>query len=134
VTDDTLAALAAHSATSKARVSVALVFIGGPAADGCCGIQGPHWERLMDEHSRQALDDVTTRLKRLGCHPVATAVETASSFAEAVIRCVDRWHCDAVMVPAKRHPWSGDGLSRRHLSALRQAAPCEVTELSSRLR
>ena len=129
VDDKVMSEVAAYCAHAGAEASVVLALLDGPAAGGCCGIQGPQWERLMEDHARDALEEVKAGLRRLGCHVVAASVETTSSFAEAVNRGVARWDCDVVVVPARRQPWSRDGLSRRQLRELRRTAQREVVEL-----
>jgi hypothetical protein len=120
---------AALSHSAGARLSVVLPVVDAPVPDGCCGIQGQHWQRLMDEDSRVALESAVRRLESLDCRVANAAIEAGDSLADIVQRSVTSWGCDVVAVSLKRRPWSTGGLSRRGLQALRHSVTGAIVEL-----
>jgi hypothetical protein len=127
--DHVLGDAAALSRSAGARLSVVLPVVDAPVPDGCCGIQGQQWQRLMDEESRAALEGAVRRLESLDCPVANAAIEVGDSLADVVQRCLTGWGCDVVAVSPKRRPWSTGGLSRHGLEALRDNVTGAVVEL-----
>jgi nucleotide-binding universal stress UspA family protein len=129
--DATLRRAAQFCRRAGAELSVVLPVVDGPVADGCCGIQGEHWQRLTDEDARRALAHAVRLLDDRGSPAMNVAVEAGASIAEIAQQAAMRWECDLVAVRRKPRPWSG-GLSRRRVKALRRSLDCELIELDGR--
>ena len=127
--DDVLRQSAGLCAESGATLSVVMPIIDATVRDGCCGIQGEQWRRIMDADSREAMRQAVRLLVSLGCPPASATIEVRPSVAEVAQRAAERCACDVVAVGGKRHPWSSGGLSRRQLDKLRQASQSEVVAL-----
>jgi hypothetical protein len=131
--DHVLRPAAALSHRAGARLSVVLPVVNAPIPDGCCGIQGRQWQRMVDEDSRAALRSAVRLLESLECRPVNAALELGDSLASIVQGCVTRWGCDVVAVSPKRRAWSTGGVSRGGLEELRRSVRCAVVELGRRV-
>jgi nucleotide-binding universal stress UspA family protein len=127
--DTMLRDVAAACAELGAKLSVVMPIVDAAIPDGCCGIQGEQWRRLTDEDSRDALRRAVHLLDSLGCPPVDAAIEVGPSVPEIARSAAARCECDVIAVGARRHAWSGGGLSRRQLERLRDAQPREVLVL-----
>jgi nucleotide-binding universal stress UspA family protein len=128
--DDALRRVTALS--EGAKLSVVVPVVETRTAEGCCGIGSSQWERLMDEHSADALRSVVARLESLGRSPAHAEVVAGRSLPEILEQCVAAWDCDAAALSAKRRPWSTRGISRRRMRALRRRLRCECVELGRR--
>ncbi|MEN3280219.1 MAG: hypothetical protein V7607_1359 [Solirubrobacteraceae bacterium] len=113
----------------RADLSLVVPIVDGAVPDGCCGIRGEHWRRLIDEDTRDAARSAARALEGLGCAPVNIAVEIGPSLADIAARTAARYGCDAIAVGRKRRPWSSAGASRRQLNELRAACTQDVVEL-----
>jgi nucleotide-binding universal stress UspA family protein len=129
--DDVLRQAAELSRASGARLSVLLPVVETAVPDGCCGVQGEHWRRLMDEATRDAARHAERVLTALACAPANVAVDVGHSISEIALAAAERLSTDAIAVGRKRYPWSG-GLSRRQLNQLRRAAPGRIVEFEPR--
>lgn len=118
---------------SRAKLTVVLPVVDVRAADGCCGIQGDQWRRLMDEADREAGLRALDVLDRMGCRPQHVAVEVGPSLPQIAQRAAERAGCDTIAVGRRRWPWSS-GLSRRRLAKLRAGTMLPVLELPRRER
>jgi hypothetical protein len=98
--------------------------------NGCCGIQGEHWRRLIDDDIRDAAQRAVRALQGLGCAPVNIAVEVGPSLADIAARTAARYGCDVIAVGQKRRPWSSAGASLRQVNELRAACTQDVVELA----
>jgi nucleotide-binding universal stress UspA family protein len=127
--DEVLREAAKLCSDSSAELSVLLPFVDAPVPDGCCGIQGEHWRRLMDEQTRDAADRAERLLTAWGCPPVNVAIQTGTSIRDIALRAATRYGCDVVAVGRRRRRWSFGGLPRRELKELHRAAPERVLEL-----
>ena len=115
---------------SGAELSVVVPVIDAPVPDGCCGIQGEHWRRLMDEETQDAAERAERLLRGWGCPPANLVVDVGASVGDVVSRAAHRFGCDVVAVGRKRRRWSTRGLSRRERRALNRATPGTVLELA----
>jgi nucleotide-binding universal stress UspA family protein len=115
---------------SGADLSVVLPVIDARLPDGCCGIQGEHWRRLMNEETRDAAERAERLLEGWGRPPSNLVVEVGASVSDVVSRAAERLGCDVVAVSRKRRRWSTSGLPRRELQALDRATPGTVLELA----
>lgn len=127
--DDVLRQAAALCRASRASLSVVLPIVDGAIPDGCCGIQGDHWRRMMDEADREAELRAVSLLDRMGCRPQGIAVEAGPSLPQILQCAAERTGCDTIAVGRKRWPWSTSGLSRRQLTKLRAGTTLPVLEL-----
>ena len=114
---------------SGALISVVLPVVDGPLPKGCCGVQGDHWLRLMNEAMQDGLVGAVAQLAAFGCRPEDAAVEAGPSVTQIVYQAASRRGCDVVAVGRKRRPWSAGGLSRRQLNKLRRGTTLDVVEL-----
>ena len=128
--DEILRQAAELCTASGARLSVLLPVVDTAVPDGCCGVQGEHWRRMMDEETKAAAARAEQRLTTFGCPPANVTIDVGPSMTEIALAAAARLGCDAIGVGRKRRPWSG-GLSRRRLEALRRAAPGTVIELTA---
>jgi hypothetical protein len=117
---------------SRSTLHVVLPVVDVAAADGCCGIQGEHWQRLMDDADRDAKLHAIERLEQLGCRQPHVDIELGRSVPEIAQRAAQRIGCDAIAVARRRWPWSS-GLSQRQLTRLRAATTLDVLELAPRI-
>jgi hypothetical protein len=113
-----------------ADLSLVVPIVDGAVPDGCCGIQGEHWRRLIDDDIRDAAQRAVRALQGLGCAPVNIAVEVGPSLADIAARTAARYGCDVIAVGQKRRPWSSAGASRRQVNELRAACTQDVVELA----
>jgi len=114
---------------SGAGLSLVLPVVDGAVPDGCCGIQGEHWRRLIDEDTHDTAQRAARILEAVGCSPANVAVEVGPSLADIAARTADRYGCDVMAIGRKRRPWSSAGASRRQVNELRAASPLDVLEL-----
>jgi nucleotide-binding universal stress UspA family protein len=112
-----------------AQLSVVMPVVDATVPDGCCGIQGEQWRRLMDEDAREAMQRAVRLLQGLGCAPVNVALEVGPSVAAIAQQAAARFGCDVVAVSRRRWPWS-TGLSRRQAEKVRRAGSSRVVELA----
>jgi len=115
---------------SGAKLSVLFPVVDAPVPDGCCGIQGEHWRRLMDEETRNAAGRAEQLLRAWGCPPANVAVQAGPSIYDIVLLAASRYGCDVIAVRRRRRRWSIGGLPRRELRELHRAAPGRILELS----
>lgn len=113
----------------SARLTVVLPVVEVPLSRGCCGIQPAHWERLLEEDTRAAADRASKVLRGAGMVGEVSIVR-GSSITNILSLCAARSGCDLIAVPAKAHPWSTGGLSRRIVRAVRRGTSCQVIELA----
>jgi hypothetical protein len=128
--DRLLTEVAALCSARGARLSVVLPMVDAAVPRGCCGIQGDHWRRIIDQDARDALRRTARHLTSLGAHPEHVALEPGPSVPEVVDQAATRWGCTIVAVAGKRRLWSA-GLPRRQLRALRRRGGRELVELVS---
>ena len=128
--DRLLTEVTALCATRGARLSVVLPVVDAAVPRGCCGIQGDHWRRIIDQDARSALRRTARLLTSLGAHPEHVALEAGPSLPEVIEQAATRWGCTIVAVAGKRRLWSV-GLSRRQLKTLRRVGGRELVELVS---
>lgn len=64
--DDVLRGAVELCEESGAELSVLLPVIDSPVPGGCCGIQGEHWRRLMDDETRNAAERAERALTAWG--------------------------------------------------------------------
>ena len=119
--DPAIAQTADLCRASGAKLSVIVPVIDAVAAGGCCGIQGDHWQRLLDEQTAEAVRDAVAQLARLRCRPETVEIVVGRSIAEVVEVSSSRLGCDRVVVNRRHRPLSGSGLSRRQVASLRRA-------------
>jgi|tagenome__1003787_1003787.scaffolds.fasta_scaffold20915322_3 nucleotide-binding universal stress UspA family protein len=129
--DGVLGQVAELCRASRASLNVVLPVLDVAAADGCCGIQGDHWQRIMGEADHEARLRALDLLDQLGCPPQQIDVEVGHSLPEIAQRAAERGGCDAIAVGRRRWPWSS-GLTRRQLTKLRAQATVDVLELPPR--
>jgi nucleotide-binding universal stress UspA family protein len=127
--DDVLRQAAQLSRASGARLSVLIPVVEVAVPDGCCGVQGEHWRRLMDDETRAAARHAERVLTALGCPPANVIVDGGRAISAIALEAAERLGADAIAVGCKRRPWSG-GLSRRQLVRLRRAARGRIVELA----
>ena len=132
--DDVLRRAVELCEESGAELSVLLPVIDSPVPDGCCGIQGGHWRRLMDDETRNAAERAERVLKAWGCPPQNVVVEVGPSISDIAVRVAARFGCDVVAVESKRRRWSTSGLPRQQLKELHRLAPGRVLELPGTAR
>jgi nucleotide-binding universal stress UspA family protein len=128
--DRLLSEVTALCSARGARLSVVLPMVDAAVPRGCCGIQGDHWQRIIDQDARNALTRTARRLTSLGARPEHVALEAGPSIPEVVEQAATRWDCTIVAVAGKRRLWSA-GLPRRQLKALRRSGGRELVELVS---
>jgi nucleotide-binding universal stress UspA family protein len=116
-------------ASAGAELSLVLLIVDEAVPDGCCGIQGAHWRRLIDEDTRDAAQRAAQLLEGAGCSPANVAVEVGPSLADIAARTADRFGCDVIAIGRKRRPWSNAGASRRQINQLRAACSPHIVEL-----
>jgi hypothetical protein len=117
-------------ASAGAELSLVLPIVDEAVPDGCCGIQGSHWRRLIDEDIRDAAHRAARLLEGVGCSPANVAVEVGPSLADIAARTADRFGCDVLAIGRKRRPWSITGASRRQINELRAACSLHIVELA----